>query len=202
MKGQLVVISGPTAVGKGTLVHELVKRNEDYLVSISCTTRAIRSNEVDGRDYFFVSKEEFETMIENNELLEYANVHGEYYGTPKKFVLDKIKDNKTVILEIDVQGGLQVHEKYPLSSLIFVLPPTFKDLEKRIRHRGTETNEQIKRRLETARRELKILDKYDYVVVNDDFERCLKDLEIIIEANKFKVDIEKYVSFKEEISND
>lgn len=202
MNGQLIVISGPSGVGKGTLVDELVKKDQEYVLSISATTRGIRSNEIDGESYFFKSHEEFEDMITNDKLLEYANVHGEYYGTPKDFVLSEINKNKSVILEIDVQGGLKVKEKFPETVLVFILPPKFTDIEKRIRHRGTETDEQIQKRLNTATKEFNLLYKYDYAIVNDDLEDCLEKLEKIIEISHFRISEEKCNRYKEEVIND
>lgn len=195
MKGQLIVISGPSGVGKGTIVNKLLEKRKDYVLSISATTRKMRSNEIENESYFFKSVEEFEAMIEKGELLEYAQVHGNYYGTPREYVYKKIRDNKTVILEIDIQGGMQVKKSFPDTVLLFVLPPNFSSIEKRLKNRGTETDENIQVRLETARGELKFLKNYDFAVVNDNLEECVKEVEKIIEANKFRIDqalLEKY----------
>lgn len=195
MKGQLIVISGPSGVGKGTIVNKLIEKRQDYVLSISATTRKIRSNERENESYFFKSLGEFKSMIENGELLEYAEVHGNYYGTPRKYVNEKIKENKTVILEIDIQGGMQVKKSFPDTVLLFILPPHFSSIEKRLRNRGTETADNIKVRLETARKELKFLKHYDFAVVNDNLDECVNEVEKIIDANKYRIDqalLEKY----------
>lgn len=185
MDGFLLVLSGPTAAGKGTLVKELLKRRDDIVLSISVTTRYKRQNEEDSVDYFFKTKEEFQELIDNNKLLEYANVHGNYYGTPKHFVEEKIKEGKIVLLEIDVQGGLQVRENFEDDALsIFVLPPKKSDIEKRLRHRGTESEENIKTRLETAEKELEQIKYYDYYLINDFVDKATDRLEEIIEEER------------------
>ena len=188
MKGQLIVISGPSGVGKGTLVDKLIEEREDFILSISCTTRNKRINEVEGLDYFFKTEDEFNEMIMRNQLLEYAQVHGHYYGTPKDFVYENIENDKTVILEIDIQGGLQVKEEFPMTTLIFILPPSEDDIEKRIRKRGTESDDEILVRLETSKNEMKYLKDYDYAVVNDDLYKCVNNIKLIIDANRFRID--------------
>lgn len=181
MEGFLLVVSGPTAAGKGTIVKELLNTRDDVVESISATSRYKRANEEEGREYFFKTKEEFEELIKNDQLLEYAIVHGNYYGTPKKFVEENISLGKVVILEIDVQGAEQVREKFENQVSVFVIPPRKKDIEHRLRNRGTETEEMIKVRLETAEREFDQIKNYDYFLVNDYVDVATKRLENIIE---------------------
>ncbi|MCT1795528.1 guanylate kinase [Helcococcus kunzii] len=184
MEGFLLVVSGPTAAGKGTIVKELLKIRKDVVQSISVTSRYKRINEEEGREYFFKTKEEFEQLIEEGQLLEYATVHGNYYGTPKKFVEENIKLGKVVILEIDVQGAQQVREKFDNQVSVFVIPPRKIDIENRLRHRGTETEEMIKIRLETAEREFDQIKYYDYFLVNDYVDVATKRLENIIDEER------------------
>lgn len=186
MEGFLLVISGPTAAGKGTIVKELLKRREDIRLSISVTTRYKRDYEVDGTDYIFKTKEEFEQLIEDDELLEYANVHGNYYGTPRKFVEDSIKSGKIVLLEIDVQGSAQVRENFDNMVSVFVLPPKKKDIEDRLRKRGTENEDDIKRRLINAEIEMQEIRYYDHYLINDYVEDATNRLEMIIESEQEK----------------
>ncbi len=181
--GLLIVISGFAGTGKGTLVKKLLEHyNDSYALSISATTRAPRAGEVDGREYFFKTKEEFEAMIEAGELLEHARFVDNYYGTPAQYVLEKRREGKSVILEIEIQGALQIKKKYPDTVLLFVLPPSAAELEKRLRGRGTETEEVIKARLKRAGEEAQYIDAYDYVVVNDDIDECAAQTHNIIEA--------------------
>lgn len=184
MEGFLLVVSGPTAAGKGTIVKELLNTRDDVVESISATSRYKRANEEEGREYFFKTKEEFEELIKNDQLLEYAIVHGNYYGTPKKFVEENISLGKVVILEIDVQGAEQVREKFENQVSVFVIPPRKKDIEHRLRNRGTETEEMIKVRLETAEREFDQIKNYDYFLVNDYVDVATKRLENIIEEER------------------
>lgn len=184
MEGFLLVVSGPTAAGKGTIVKELLNTRDDVVESISATSRYKRANEEEGREYFFKTKEEFEELIKNDQLLEYAIVHGNYYGTPKKFVEKNISLGKVVILEIDVQGAEQVREKFENQVSVFVIPPRKKDIEHRLRNRGTETEEMIKVRLETAEREFDQIKNYDYFLVNDYVDVATKRLENIIEEER------------------
>lgn len=190
MQGLLVVISGFSGVGKGTLVKELLNRYpEDYALSISATTRKPRVGEVDGREYFFKTKKEFESLIKNDALLEHAVYNRNYYGTPRAYVQEMLDKGKNIILEIEVQGGLQIKAKYPETLLVFVVPPSAHDLLKRLRKRGTETEEEIFNRLKRGVEETEYLAKYDMVSVNDDFEICLKELhEAIAERRKNMAD--------------
>ncbi|HEY8361958.1 MAG TPA: guanylate kinase [Tissierellaceae bacterium] len=186
-KGFLLVISGPAGTGKGTVCKELLKRNKDIVYSVSATTRKPRIGEIDGVNYYFVTEEKFKSMIENDEFLEYAYVHTNYYGTPKKFVFEQIEKGEIVLLEIDVQGAMQIKKKFPEAVFIFLLPPTMEELKNRIVKRGTETEEDIKRRYENAFKELDFVDNYDYFVINDVVEDAVSDIESIIRAEKLKV---------------
>lgn len=193
--GFLLVISGPAGTGKGTVCRELLKGNKDILFSISATTRQPRVGEEEGVHYHFIDKNEFERMVENDEFLEHAYVHTDYYGTPKKFVFDEIEKNNLVLLEIDVQGALQVKENYPEVVSIFLLPPSMEELENRIVTRGTETTEQIKKRMSNAYKEIETIAEYDYYVVNDEVENAVNAIEEIIRAERLKV--KRYPGIKE-----
>lgn len=186
-KGFLLIISGPAGTGKGTVCKELLRRNKDIVFSVSATTRKPREGEIDGVNYYFVNEEKFKSMIENDEFLEYAYVHTNYYGTPKKFVLEQIEKGEIVLLEIDVQGAMQIKKNYPEAVFIFLLPPTMEELKNRIIKRGTESEEDINRRYENAFKELDFVDNYDYFVINDVIEDAVADIEAIIKAEKLKV---------------
>lgn len=182
MKNLLLVISGPSGVGKGTIVNHLLRQG-NYALSVSCTTRAPRSGEREGKEYFFISKEEFLHMIENGGLLEYSNHFENYYGTPKKFVEDKLKDFD-VILEIEVDGALQVKKSYPDAVLIMILPPSVEELHARLVHRGSETEEKIQKRISRMEYEISKKLEYDYVVINDDLQTAVDKIENIIEKER------------------
>ena len=181
MKNKLLVISGPSGVGKGTLVKAIKARRADVTESISCTTRAPREGETHGKEYFFLTKEEFLRRIAEDDFLEYDEHFGNYYGTPKSFVLEMLK-TKSVILEIDVVGALNTKKAIPESVLIMIAPPSVEELKRRLVGRGTETEEAIKNRLSRLEYELSQQDKYDYVVVNDDLEKALQEIENILDA--------------------
>ena len=181
-KGIIIVVSGFSGAGKGTLMKELTKKYDNYALSVSATTRNPRPGEVNGREYFFVTNEEFEKLINENGLIEHAGYVDHYYGTPRKFVEDKLSQGIDVILEIEIQGALQIKEQYPDAVLLFVMPPSVAELEKRLRGRGTETEEVILQRLKRAKEESVGIEKYDYLVINDDLEKCTERLHSIIEA--------------------
>ncbi|MCR5107291.1 MAG: guanylate kinase [Lachnospiraceae bacterium] len=183
--GTLTVISGFAGSGKGTLMKALMSDYDGYALSISATTRDKRPGEEEGRDYFFVTKEEFESMIEKDELLEYASYVSNYYGTPKKYVFDKLKEGKNVILEIETQGALKVKEKYPDTLLMFVMPPSVDEIYNRLKKRGTESEEVIMKRMRRACEEAKVIDKYDYLVINDVVEDCVKRMHDTISSAKY-----------------
>ncbi|MCR1918198.1 guanylate kinase [Frisingicoccus caecimuris] len=188
-KGILAVISGFSGAGKGTLVKELLTRHEqEYCLSISATTRIPREGEVDGQHYFFLDKSVFEQRIQEERFLEHACYVDNYYGTPKDFVFNKLSQGISVILEIEMQGALKVKERYPETVLIFVTPPTAEELEARLRGRGTETEEVILSRLSRASEEVTYMDKYDYIVLNENGKvvECAEDIHQIIEAEKRK----------------
>lgn len=188
-EGKLFVISGPTAVGKGTLVKALIDSDPDLRLSISATTREMREGEVEGESYFFKSEEEFQSMIAEDAFLEYASVHGMHYGTPRAYVDKMLATGSHVILEIDPQGALQVRKKKKDAILIFVAPPSLEALFERLKKRGTETEAQIEKRMQSAVKEFRVLPEYDYVVINDEIERALKDLKAIFQAENLRVDI-------------
>ncbi|HIE08933.1 MAG TPA: guanylate kinase [Armatimonadetes bacterium] len=183
-KGMILVISGPSGVGKGTLRERLLKRFPSMRRSISVTTRRPRPGEVHGRDYFFVSREEFQRMIGEGKFLEWAWVFDELYGTPAGWVEEQLSSGVDVLLEIDVQGAFQVKEKKPDAVLVFIAPPSWEELERRLRKRHTEDEEEVRRRLKVARREVEMAPRYDYVVVNDDLDQAAYELECIVVAEK------------------
>lgn len=193
-KGLLVVISGFSGSGKGTLMKELLKRYDDtYALSISATTRSPREGELHGREYFFVTKAEFEKMIENEELIEYAGYVGNYYGTPKPYVLSKLLEGKDVILEIEVQGATDLKKRYPEAVMIFITPPDKKTLEKRLVGRGTESKAQIENRLERAAKEADSIKNYDYLIINDDIDETVEKIHNLIQVQHCLIKYNKEV---------
>ena len=180
MSGKLIVISGLSAAGKGTIAKELVNRYGDFVLSISATTRDKRGNEVEGKDYFFISKEDFRQMIENGELLEYANYVNNYYGTPKKYVMDMLESGKNVILEIEMQGALQIKKIFNEAVLVFFLPKDAKTQRERLVHRNRESKEQIEERIKQAIIDADYAKHYDYVLVNENVDDSIKDIEEIV----------------------
>ncbi|AYF54750.1 guanylate kinase [Clostridium botulinum C] len=196
-QGLLLVISGPSGAGKGTICKELMK-NGDFWLSVSATTRFPRKGEVHGENYYFLSKENFIDRIDQQDFLEYAEVYGNYYGTPKSNVLEKLKDGKDVILEIDIQGALKVKENYPKGIFIFILPPSMEELKNRIIKRGSETEESLMTRFKSAYKEINYVSKYNYAVINDEVEKAVEKIKSIIIAEKCSVDrIEQNIFSKE-----
>ncbi|SHE56909.1 guanylate kinase [Thermoanaerobacter uzonensis DSM 18761] len=198
-KGLLIVLSGPSGAGKGTICKALMEKEKDLKLSISATTRQPRSGEIEGKNYFFKSEEEFEKMIENDSFLEWAKVYDHYYGTPKDFVLKNLEEGNDVVLEIDIQGALKIKEKFPEGVFIFILPPSMEELKNRIKKRGTETEEEIIKRFKSAYEELNYVSKYNYVVINDSVEEAVEKIRAIIIAEKCRVDRNKdlYLEIKE-----
>lgn len=187
-QGMLIVISGPSGVGKGTLVKQVAKLMPELQLSVSVTTRPPRPGEEDGKHYFFRTEEQFQKMVEEGDLLEYAQfVNGLFYGTPRTYVEEKIAAGQDVLLEIDVKGAIQVKERMPHGVYIFILPPTMEELEERLRKRQTEAAEAIRQRLSVAVDELNFLPLYDYQVVNDDLEKSTRKLQSIIVAERCRV---------------
>ncbi len=183
--GHLIVVSGFAGTGKGTLMKLLLERYDDYVLSVSATTRAPREGEQDGVHYFFKTKEEFEQMIAAGELLEHAQYVGNYYGTPKAFVDAKKAEGRDVILEIEIQGALNIKAEYPDAILLFVVPPSAQVLRQRLEGRGTETQEVIEQRLKRACEEAEGIENYDYIIVNDDLDVCVEQMHQIIKAAHF-----------------
>lgn len=186
-RGLLLVVSGPAGAGKGTICKAFMERNPQTYLSISATTRKPRPIETEGVNYYFITKEQFQDMIDHDGLLEYAYFCGNYYGTPKAAVEEKLSQGIDVILEIEVQGAMKVKEKYPQGVFLFVLPPSMQELRNRIIGRGTETMEIIEERLKTAAWEFDHISNYDYILLNNDIEEAVKDFENIIAAEKVKV---------------
>ncbi len=181
-KGILIVISGFSGAGKGTLMKKLLQTYDNYALSISMTTRQPRTGERDGIEYFFTDKEHFEEKIQENGFIEYATYCGNYYGTPKAYVEEQLDAGKDVILEIEIQGALKVKEQFPESLLLFVTPPSAAELERRLVGRGTEEPEVIRRRLARASEESEGIEAYDYIVVNDNLDVCVEELHSLVEA--------------------
>lgn len=192
-KGLLIVISGPSGAGKGTICKALTKNNNFWL-SVSATTRTPREGEVEGTNYFFVNKKDFEDRIEKQDFLEYANVYGNYYGTPKSKVVEALEKGDDVILEIDIQGALNVKQNYPEGVFVFILPPSMEELRQRIVNRGSETPESLMTRFKSAYKEINFVSSYNYAVVNDTIENAVDKIQNIISAEKCRVDrVKKYL---------
>lgn len=187
-RGVLIVISGPSGAGKGTICQELLNKNDNIYLSVSATTRQPRQGEIDGENYYFLKQEEFEERVKNNGFIEYANVHGNYYGTPKLNVEKMLEEGKDVILEIDIQGALKVKENFSEGVFIFILPPSMDELKRRIIKRGSETEESLMTRFKNAYQEINYVSKYNYSVVNDTLEVAVSKVESIITAEKCRVD--------------
>ena len=187
-KGIIIVISGFSGVGKGTIMKGLTSKYDQYALSISATTRKPRPGEVDGQSYFFVSQDEFKKLIDEDGLIEHACYVDNYYGTPRKYVEDKLNAGKDVILEIELQGARQIKERYKDSISIFVMPPSAGALKERLEGRGTEAADVIKKRLSKAVEESEGIEEYDYIVVNDDLEQCIEMTHDIIQSAHYKAD--------------
>jgi guanylate kinase len=184
MSAKLLVLSGPSAVGKGTLASFIIANNEDFELSVSATTRSARSGEVAGESYIFVTDQEFSKLIESAQLLEWATVHGQHrYGTPRLPVEKALAEGKNVVLEIDVQGAFQVKQAFPAALLVFVNPPSFDELEARLNKRGTESPEDKRLRLETAKSELLQAESFDFQVINDEVARCAQEVVDLVKSN-------------------
>ena len=186
-KGLLIVVSGFSGAGKGTLIKILTKRYPAYALSISATTRKPRPGETDGVEYFFKTEEEFKEMIDNGELIEYEGYVGHYYGTPKKYVEEMTAKGRDVILEIDVRGGFNIKKQNPDAVLIFVSAPSIKEIERRLRERGSESSDDIDERLRQIEREMEAIPQYDYLLINDDLEECINNMNAIVAAERQKV---------------
>lgn len=191
--GILIIISGPSGSGKGTIVKELIK-NPNYYTSISITTRKPRIGEQEGIHYFFRSEEEFLKLRNNDQLLEWAQFCGNYYGTPRQNVEQKLKENKNVILEIEVQGAFKVKNLYPDSVFIFIVPPSMEELERRLINRGTDKHSSIEKRMERAKEEIELMDRYDYIVVNDVLMTAVNNINTIVKSEKLKAKRNLYLT--------
>lgn len=186
-KGVLLVVSAPAGCGKDTILEKVLERDDNIFYSVSATTRAMRPGETDGVSYHFKTRNEFKQMIEAGELLEYTEYCGNYYGTPKKAVLDMLSQGKDVVLKIEVEGAANVKRIFPEAVLMFILPPSLTELERRLHKRGTEDEETIQKRLATAKRELEIANNYDYAVVNGELEVAIDDFITVLKAERMKV---------------
>ena len=185
--GMCIVLSSPSGAGKTTISRLLLEKDADVTMSISCTTREPRANEINGRDYHFISKERFKSMVNNNEFLEYAEVFGNFYGTPRSYVEEQLSHSRDVVFDIDWQGTRQLAGKMQGRMVsVFILPPTLEELEKRLRHRALDSEDVVKKRMEKAAREISHWDEYDYVVVNSKLEDALNSVEGIVSAERLK----------------
>ena len=187
-KGVLLVVSGPSGVGKGTVCQQLLKAHPEVFFSVSATTRKMREIDQEGVTYYFKTKEEFEQMVADDALLEWATFCDNSYGTPKAPVLERLNEGTSVLLEIDVQGALNVKKNYPDAVLVFILPPSLSVLEERLRNRGTETEETIQVRMKQYRREFEQATAYQYLVINDDLSKALCDLEAVLRAEQMRTE--------------
>ncbi|NLE24223.1 MAG: guanylate kinase [Clostridiaceae bacterium] len=184
--GLLIVVSGPAGVGKGTIVRSMMENDPKFVLSISATSRIPRTNEIEGINYYFKTREQFEEMIKNDELIEWVEYCGNYYGTPRDLVCSEIEKGKIVILEIEVDGALNVKRLFPDCVLCFIIPPDFSELEKRLRGRGTDTEESIIKRLGRAKDEFKYIENYDYLVLNDSIENAAQRIFSIVQAEQMR----------------
>jgi guanylate kinase len=182
LSGKLIVLTGPSGVGKGTLMQSLLQRHPELYYSVSVTTRAPRPGEIDGKNYYFISRSKFEQLVAQGEFLESAEFAGNYYGTPREAVLNQIQSGQLVLLEIELEGARQIRASFPEALSIFILPPSFEELEKRIRGRGQDSEAAIARRLQRAHEEVQAADEFDIQIVNDDFETALNAIEAAVFA--------------------
>lgn len=189
--GTLYIVTAPSGAGKTTLVHAVLEREPGLALSISYTTRAPRPGEVDGRDYRFVSREEFLRLRDGGELLEWAEVHGNYYGTSRTWIETQLQQDRDVLLEIDWQGARQVRRMFPHAVSIFILPPSLEALEARLRDRGTDSEATIARRLAAAREEMRHVEEFDYVIINDRLERAIDELTAVVRAARLRLPVQK-----------
>lgn len=178
--GRLIVLTGPSGVGKGTLVRALLQHHPELYLSISVTTRSPRPGEIDGRHYYFITRSQFEQMVANGELLEWAEFAGNYYGTRRLPVEEQISQGKSVLLEIELQGARKIRQAFPQSLSVFILPPSLKELEQRLRGRGQDSEEAITRRLDRAQAEINAATEFDFKIINDNFETALNDIEAAV----------------------
>ncbi|MCR5686845.1 MAG: guanylate kinase [Lachnospiraceae bacterium] len=185
--GILIVLSGFAGSGKGTIIKELMNKYDDFALSVSATTRSPRPGEEEGVHYFFRTEEEFRRMIDNGELLEYANYVGNFYGTPKAYVMEQLQAGKNVILEIETEGALSVKSRYPEAVLVFVMPPSVDEIENRLKKRGTETDEVIAKRMRKAATEIEAVDKYDFLMVNDVLSESVELFNSIVRSQHMAV---------------
>ena len=190
-QGKLFVISGASGVGKGTVLELMMKERPDLSFSVSATTRPPRPGEVDGKEYFFVDLDQFRDMVAKDEFLEHAEYVANSYGTPKAYVEKKLNEGMNVLLDIEVQGALQVHQKMPEAVMVFIIPPSMAELEKRLRSRGTDSERKIEARLIRAKEEYAAADFYDYIIINDDADKAAKEFSAIITAEYCKYDLRK-----------
>ncbi|TDX46749.1 guanylate kinase [Orenia marismortui] len=186
-RGNLIILSGPSAVGKGTVLRALLKDYDDICYSVSATTRQPRQGELDGKDYFFMSLNKFKKLIKEDEFIEWAEVHNNYYGTPRSYVEETLATGKDVILEIDIQGAKQVKESFDEGIFVFLAPPSLEELKSRINKRGTETQEAINTRMKNATKEIEEINKYDYLIINDKVASAVDKLKSIIIAERCKL---------------
>ncbi|MCX6149327.1 MAG: guanylate kinase [Ignavibacteriales bacterium] len=187
--GKIFAVSAPSGAGKSTIVKQILKTYPQIIFSVSATTRKKRNDEVDGREYFFISEDEFKKKIENDEFVEWEKFYDYYYGTLKSFINKNIQSGKSVIMEVDVNGALSIKKLYPDATLVFIAPPTFEELVNRLKNRNTETEEDLKKRIERAEMELSLKDKFDYFVINNHLETAILEVKRIIE-NKLKENID------------
>lgn len=199
--GLLIVVSGPAGVGKGSIVRKMMEYDDSIVLSVSATSRAPRATEIEGTNYFFRTREQFEEMINNDELIEWVEYCGNYYGTPREFVCREVEKGHIVILEIEVDGANNVRRLFPDCVLCFIIPPDFEELEKRLRGRGTETDESLKARLARAGEEFKLIENYDYLILNDNIEKAAERFFSIVQSERMRTSrnkflIEKYKNIK------